>query len=586
MGNCLSSEKSSDASNGSGKQMSSGNRVPTKAQEAGVTSSSSDGTNNKPGQLKSNYTMDNSTSNGNNNNNNTKGNPSSSDPNDPSRGSSTTSANSPLANGQNKSSSAPGSNNNNNNNNSNSIYNNPNGKQSNNNDNQGQSLNSTNNQNGTVTTTTNGNSNDDSSNRPEVKMLLLGSGESGKSTILKQMKILHQNGYSQEDLVMYKTTVYKNLLDCAKAIVKALEQFDIKLNEEDSTKNSNTITTDADNNTDELKSSSSDIITDNNNNTNNSETNIKDDSNTNNNSSITNNNTHDKKHTDLTSIPPASSSTSDSTALTPTTATKNNNSNYPSISDDELEFIQTSIISPDPDSTFDPELATIIAKLWAHPLVKELWTTRRSQFYIMDSAPYFFANVQRISDPDYIPNVADILRARIKTTGIYETQFQMGRLNIHMYDVGGQRSERKKWIHCFDNVTIIIFCVALSEYDQVLLEETTQNRMAESLVLFDSIINSRWFVRTSIVLFLNKIDVFTEKLPHSPLENYFPDYNGGNNIKKAAKYILWRFTQLNRNSLNIYPHITQATDTSNIRLVFAAVKETILQNSLKDSGLL
>ena len=43
-----------------------------------------------------------------------------------------------------------------------------------------------------------------------------------------------------------------------------------------------------------------------------------------------------------------------------------------------------------------------------------------------------------------------------------------------MFDVGGQRSERKKWIHCFENVTSIIFCVALSEYDQVLLEESNQ----------------------------------------------------------------------------------------------------------------
>ena len=45
-----------------------------------------------------------------------------------------------------------------------------------------------------------------------------------------------------------------------------------------------------------------------------------------------------------------------------------------------------------------------------------------------------------------------------------------------MFDVGGQRSERKKWIHCFENVTSIIFCVALSEYDQVLLEEANQVR--------------------------------------------------------------------------------------------------------------
>ncbi|KAG9310578.1 G-protein alpha subunit-domain-containing protein [Chiua virens] len=79
--------------------------------------------------------------------------------------------------------------------------------------------------------------------------------------------------------------------------------------------------------------------------------------------------------------------------------------------------------------------------------------------------------------------------------------------------VGGQRSERKKWIHCFEGVTSIIFCTALSEYDQVLLEEKNQNRMAESLILFESVINPRWFLRTSIILFLNKIDVFKTKLP-------------------------------------------------------------------------
>jgi guanine nucleotide-binding protein G(i) subunit alpha len=140
-----------------------------------------------------------------------------------------------------------------------------------------------------------------------------------------------------------------------------------------------------------------------------------------------------------------------------------------------------------------------------------------------------------------------------------------------MFDVGGQRSERKKWIHCFENVTSIIFCVALSEYDQVLLEESSQvstytlvshaytysqvaqNRMMESLVLFDSVVNSRWFMRTSIILFLNKVDLFKQKLARSPLGNYFPDYSGGNDVNRAAKYLLWRFNQVNRAHLNLYP---------------------------------
>lgn len=126
--------------------------------------------------------------------------------------------------------------------------------------------------------------------------------------------------------------------------------------------------------------------------------------------------------------------------------------------------------------------------------------------------------------------------------------------------------------------------------------------MMESLVLFDSVVNSRWFMRTSIILFLNKVDLFKAKLARSPLGNYFPDYSGGNDVNRAAKYLLWRFNQVNRAHLNLYPQyviadqrsvfvanvtsLTQATDTSNIRLVFAAVKETILQNALKDSGIL
>jgi guanine nucleotide-binding protein G(i) subunit alpha len=122
------------------------------------------------------------------------------------------------------------------------------------------------------------------------------------------------------------------------------------------------------------------------------------------------------------------------------------------------------------------------------------WESRPSTYVLTWSS--FFDEAVRISAPDYIPVEADVLRARTKTTGIYETRFTMGSLSIQwvypppieflavliklhsMFDVGGQRSERKKWIHCFENVTSIIFCVALSEYDQVLLEESNQVRVS------------------------------------------------------------------------------------------------------------
>lgn len=167
-----------------------------------------------------------------------------------------------------------------------------------------------------------------------------------------------------------------------------------------------------------------------------------------------------------------------------------------------------------------------------------------------------------------------------------------------MFDVGGQRSERKKWIHCFENVTTILFLVAISEYDQLLFEDETVNRMQEALTLFDSICNSRWFVKTSIILFLNKIDRFKEKLPVSPMKNYFPDYEGkslpvlqllseqklicrlgGADYSAACDYILNRFVSLNQaEQKQIYTHFTCATDTTQIRFVMAAVNGTFIRS--------
>lgn len=67
-----------------------------------------------------------------------------------------------------------------------------------------------------------------------------------------------------------------------------------------------------------------------------------------------------------------------------------------------------------------------------------------SLFLLFPSNSSFFDEVARIGAPDYVPNETDVLRARTKTTGISETKFRSGQLSIHMFDVGGQRSERKK----------------------------------------------------------------------------------------------------------------------------------------------
>jgi guanine nucleotide-binding protein G(i) subunit alpha len=232
------------------------------------------------------------------------------------------------------------------------------------------------------------------------------------------------------------------------------------------------------------------------------------------------------------------------------------------------------------------EVGRAIRSLWKDKGVLECFSRSR-EYQLNDSAKYYFDAGDRIAASDYLPNDQDVLRSRVKTTGITETTFIIGDLTYRMFDVGGQRSERKKWIHCFENVTTIIFLVAISEYDQLLMEDDTVNRIQEALTLFDSICNSRWFVKTSIILFLNKIDIFQEKLPVSPMKNYFPDYEGGSEYNAACDYILNRFVSLNQSEFKqIYTHFTCATDTTQIRFVMNAVNDIITQENLRSIGIM
>lgn len=116
------------------------------------------------------------------------------------------------------------------------------------------------------------------------------------------------------------------------------------------------------------------------------------------------------------------------------------------------------------------DVADAVRALWRDPGVKE--AVRRSrEFQLNDSAVYYFNAMDRMAGPSYLPTDQDILRSRVKTTGITETTFKVGELTYKLFDVGGQRSERKKWIHCFENVTALVFLVSLSEYDQMLYED-------------------------------------------------------------------------------------------------------------------
>ncbi|MBW0546823.1 hypothetical protein O181_086538 [Austropuccinia psidii MF-1] len=342
-------------------------------------------------------------------------------------------------------------------------------------------------------------------------MLLLGAGESGKSTIIKQMKLIHEGSYNQLERQSYKEIIISNTIQSMVAILQAMESLSI----------------------DFKPKNPDDLI---------------------------NLNLYAQA---LNSLPRPYSQLN---------STHQNHSN----------------------------LLLAIKTLWNDSGVREC-LQRSREFQLNDSALYYFESIDRISQPNYQPNDQDILRSRVKTTGITETVFVIGELKYKVFDVGGQRSERRKWIHCFENVTAILFLVALSEYDQVLYEDETTNRMEEAITLFDSICNSRWFSRTPMILFLNKIDIFQKKVLISPIENFFQEFqppiealNDSSNqnkidtlIRAGTDFFSEKFVGLNKSAAKqIYVHLTCATDTSQIRFVLSAVNDIIIQMNLRECGLL
>ena len=134
--------------------------------------------------------------------------------------------------------------------------------------------------------------------------------------------------------------------------------------------------------------------------------------------------------------------------------------------------------------------------------------------------------------------------------------------------MGGQRNERRKWLHCFDGVTAIIFVVALSEYDQTLYEDEKEPRMAETLEVFDTICKNSIFKNKSMIIFFNKVtlflmfpqnvakgivaglteetrlqvDLFREKVKTVPITVFFREYKGKSDSEQESRqYISDRF---------------------------------------------
>lgn len=205
---------------------------------------------------------------------------------------------------------------------------------------------------------------------------------------------------------------------------------------------------------------------------------------------------------------------------------------------------------------------------------------RANEINISSNYAYFIENAEKLTAPDYVVTPNDLLLCRNKTTGVSELSFRFKTRDFSIIDVGGQRSERRKWIHSFENVNLLLFFTSLSEYDQKLEEDPRVNRMNESLRLFGEIVNSKWFATVPLALILNKRDIFKEKLPQRELKALFPEYEGGPDYDLAIAFIKGRFLSLIKTERTIFTHVTCATDTNCIGDVFADLASSILVSAL------
>ncbi|EOY30066.1 G protein alpha subunit 1, ALPHA 1,ATGPA1 isoform 1 [Theobroma cacao] len=344
------------------------------------------------------------------------------------------------------------------------------------------------------------------------KLLLLGAGESGKSTIFKQIKLLFQTGFDEAELKSYIPVIHANIYQTIKILYDGSKEF----------------------------------------------------------------------------------------AQNGACSSKYVLSSENKVIGEKLSEIGGRLDYP----RLNRELAHDIETVWKDSAIQETYA-RSNELQVPDCAHYFMENLQRLSDANYIPTKEDVLYARVRTTGVVEIQFSPVGENkksgevYRLFDVGGQRNERRKWIHLFEGVTAVIFCVAISEYDQTLFEDEQKNRMMETKELFDWVLKQPCFENTSFMLFLNKFDIFEKKVLKVPLNvcEWFKDYQpvstGKQEIEHAYEFVKMKFEELYFQStapdqvdrvFKIYR--TTALDQKLVKKTFKLVDETLRRRNLFEAGLL
>ncbi|VDI48710.1 Hypothetical predicted protein [Mytilus galloprovincialis] len=227
-----------------------------------------------------------------------------------------------------------------------------------------------------------------------------------------------------------------------------------------------------------------------------------------------------------------------------------------------------------------------IKSLWADPGMRKCYKECK-ECQLTDSQRYFIDHIDRITESNYIPNLYDILHCTINSCGITEHSYNIDGHLLRFIDIRGARTERRKWIHYFDNMSVLMFIVALSDYNKIESYSDGENRLDIAKSLFKAIIDYPWFQNCGIMLFMSKKDIIEEQIMHTNLVDYFPEFRGPKkNAHEATEFIIKMFVELNTDHDRIiYPYSVCLLDAENVRSVLAsAIKDMVMnQNLMKNT---
>ncbi|KAH9055616.1 G-alpha-domain-containing protein [Lactarius vividus] len=233
-----------------------------------------------------------------------------------------------------------------------------------------------------------------------------------------------------------------------------------------------------------------------------------------------------------------------------------------------------------------------IVALWNHPAVRA--SLAEQSVALEFQSGFFLDAVDRIAVPGYRPSPADILKARIQTVGVEEHPLKIERDEQlwSIIDVGGSRGSRAAWVPYFEDVNMLLFIAPVSAFNQTLTEDRSVNRLWDTFLLWKAVCKHHLLRKATFVVLLNKSDLLDAKIRSGVrfrqfVTSYKDRPNKTENILEYLKEkFSWIYKQEAENARSLHIHVTCATDSNSTSIVLNRIREVISMDSFHKANLL